>query len=49
MIRVGGACAVASIAEPRGTVPFEVCRGPAEMDLHLKGYGSATRVTCASR
>ncbi|MCL4534840.1 MAG: zinc-binding dehydrogenase [Bacteroidetes bacterium] len=37
IIRVGGAYAVAGIAEPRGMVPFEVFRDLARKNLHLQG------------
>ncbi len=37
LIRVGGAYAVAGIAEPRGMVPFEVFRDLARKNLQLQG------------
>lgn len=37
LIRIGGSYAVAGIAEPRGTVPFEVFRDLARKNLHLQG------------
>lgn len=37
LVRVGGAYAVAGIAEPRGMVPFEVFRDLARRNLHLQG------------
>ena len=36
-IRVGGAYAVAGIAEPRGVVPFDVFRDLARKNLHMQG------------
>ena len=44
MIRIGGAYAVAGIAEPRGMVPFELFRDLARKNLHLQGvWASDTR------